>query len=112
MRRGLDRGVASLAWAAGLAALLTAGAGMLLAAATLALSHLIGPTLALAAVGLGLVVLAGLVAFLRHRRAGPVLEPVFLAAPPRRDVLAQLAFVLGFTLARGLLRRLGGETPR
>ncbi|MCB6179067.1 hypothetical protein LHP98_13155 [Rhodobacter sp. Har01] len=105
--------MASLAWVAVLAALLSAGALLLLAAATLALAQEIGPILALAAVGASLIAAAGLVALLWHRRAGPAFEPVFPPGPPlRRDVLAQLAFVLGFTLARRLMRRFGGEDPR
>ncbi|PTE16143.1 hypothetical protein [Pseudogemmobacter blasticus] len=104
-RGTLDRGRSALVWSVLLAALLSAGSALLLTAAVMGLSRLIGPSLAMTAVGLGLIVAAAALALWRRRvrPAGP-----FLPARPAVTAgyaLGQAGFVLGFLMARNLLRR-------
>lgn len=96
-REGLNKGLAALARVFVVAALGAAGAGLLLAAALIGLSLLIGPLLACSVMGLVLVLLAVLIGSLQPKRPVQVTERTF--APD------QLAFAVGFVLARWILSR-------
>lgn len=94
-RQRLNRGLVALAWTLAAAGLATAGLGMLLAAALIALSRIMGPLLACGLIGLILLLLALLIAARLHSR------PV--APPPRTLTPDELAFSIGFALARMVL---------
>jgi hypothetical protein len=94
-RQRLNRGLVALAWVLGAAGLATAGLGMLVAAALIALSRLMGPLLACGLMGLILLLLALLIA--ARLRSRPVLPP------PRTLTPDELAFSIGFAIARMVL---------
>ena len=98
-RQGLNRGLTALVWALVVIGLGTTGLGLLLAAALMGLSRLMGPLLACSVLGFGLILLAVLITSLRRDRPLAVPPPA-PAAPPD-----QIAFALGFVLARLILAR-------
>lgn len=100
----LGKGVAALVWGGVVFGLLLTGLGLLLAAALIGLSMLIGPLLASGLLGLALILLALLIILLRRGNRLPEAHPTPLATPvpppPAAPPLNQLAFMLGFVLAR------------
>lgn len=97
---GLNRGLSALVWTLVVLGLGVTGLGLLIAAAVIGLSQLIGPFLTCGLLGLSFVLLALLGTALRRNRPAALPSPHAPIPAP-----GQLAFALGFVLARLILEK-------
>jgi hypothetical protein len=109
LRRNLQHGQKALLRSLVLAAILAAGAGLLLTSVVLGLSVWLGPIAATGLVGLALLLAGALGAAVLRRRPKPLPAPMPVLAPgvwQPEMLLPGLGFVFGLVLTRTLMRKI------